>query len=144
MITSVRKEKPIVSRFLFVVKSIGMHKYSFEKLDVWVISKDFTKHIYTITSSFPDTEKFGLISQLRRASVSICSNIAEGTSRLSHKEKAHFSTMAYSSAIEVLNQLIICFELSLISENDYSSLRISLETITNKINSLRKHQLSQI
>ena len=55
-----------------------MYIYSFEKLEVWNESKEFTKSIFTLSSNFPDSEKFGLVSQLRRASVSICSNIAEG------------------------------------------------------------------
>ena len=50
-----------------------MFIYSFEKLEVWVESKNFTKSIYLVTSKFPETEKYGLISQLRRASISICS-----------------------------------------------------------------------
>ncbi|MFV8337082.1 four helix bundle protein [Flavobacterium sp. RSP29] len=73
--------------------------------------------MYFLTSTFPDSEKFGLISQLRRASVSICSNIAEGSVRSSYKDEAHFTTMAFSSAIEVLNQIILSFELNIIIED---------------------------
>ena len=80
-----------------------MYIFSFEKLEVWIESKEFTKQIYAITSKFPDTEKFGLISQIRRASISIASNIAEGSARKSFKDKAHFSTIAFGSAVEVLN-----------------------------------------
>ncbi|EOG6893722.1 four helix bundle protein [Flavobacterium psychrophilum] len=107
-----------------------MFTYSFEKLEVWVESKNFSKSIYLVTSKFPDNEKYGLISQLRRASISICSNIAEGSARNSFKDKAHFTTMAFSSAVEVLNQLIICFEIEFISENEYFKLRGDLESIT--------------
>lgn len=120
-----------------------MYIFSFEKLEVWIKSKEFTKQIYTITLKFPDTEKFGLISQLRRASISIASNIAEGSARKSFKDKAHFSTIAFGSAVEVLNQLIISFELNFISETDYLELRKMLESITNKINSLRNYQIEQ-
>lgn len=121
-----------------------MYTYSFEKLTVWIEAKEFTKNIYRLTSGFPDTEKFGLTSQLRRACVSICSNIAEGTARNSFKEQAHFSTISYSSALEVLNQLIIAFELEFISQSEYQSARISLESITNKLNSLKNYQMQQI
>ncbi|KAF2519512.1 four helix bundle protein [Flavobacterium salilacus subsp. salilacus] len=121
-----------------------MYTFSFEKLEVWVEAKAFTKVIYEITNSFPDSEKFGLTSQIRRASVSVCSNIAEGSARHSFKDKAHFSTMAFSSAIEVLNQLIISSELNLIIETDYIKLRSMLESITNKINALRNYQIRQI
>jgi four helix bundle protein len=121
-----------------------MYTYSFEKLEVWNESKEFTKSIYTITTTFPDQEKFGLVSQLRRASVSICSNISEGSARNTYKDKAHFTTMAFSSAIEVINQLILSFEMDFISEEVYSKLRLELESITNKLNGLRNYQTNQI
>ena len=120
-----------------------MHVFSFEKLEIWIEAKEFIKQIYYVTSKFLDTEKFGLISQLRRASISIASNIAEGSARKSFKDKIHFSTIAFSSSVEVLNQLIISFELSFISETDYIELRKMLESITNKINALRNYQIEQ-
>jgi four helix bundle protein len=120
-----------------------MYVFSFEKLEVWIESKEFSKLIYSITTRFPDSEKFGLISQLRRASISIASNIAEGSARKSYKDKAHFTTIAFGSAVEVLNQLIISFELDFISEADYLSLRNALESITNKLNALRNYQIDK-
>ena len=120
-----------------------MYIYSFEKLEVWNESKEFTKSIYILTSTFPDSEKFGLVSQLRRASVSICSNIAEGSARKSFKDKAHFTTMAFSSTVEVLNQLILSFELDFIKENDYLKLRQDIESVTNKLNGLRNYQIDK-
>ena len=120
-----------------------MYTYSFEKLEVWKEAKDFTKTIYTITSKFPENEKFGLTSQIRRASVSICSNIAEGSARKTNKDKAHFTTMSFSSAVEVLNQIILSRELGFISEEDYVECRAKMESITNKLNSLRKHQINK-
>lgn len=120
------------------------YSYSFEKLEVWIEAKELTKTIYKITTSFPDSERFGLTSQLRRASVSICSNIAEGTTRSTFRDQAHFSTIAFGSAVEVLNQLILSFELGFLSEVDYNIMRISLQSITNKINSLKKYQMQQV
>lgn len=120
-----------------------MYIFSFEKLDVWVEAKEFSKNIYKITSKFPDSEKFGLISQLRRAAISTASNIAEGSARKSYKDKAHFTTMAFGSSVEALNQLIISFELNFISEDDYLKLRNQLESITNKLNALRNHQIDK-
>ena len=120
-----------------------MYTYSFEKLDVWKEAKEFTKSIYILTSTYPDSEKFGLISQLRRASVSICSNIAEGSARNSFKDKAHFTTMAFGSAIEVLNQLILSFELNIILEEDYLNLRKDIKSVTNKLNGLRNFQIEK-
>jgi four helix bundle protein len=120
-----------------------MYIYSFEKLEVWNESKEFTKSIFTLSSNFPDSEKFGLVSQLRRASVSICSNIAEGSARKSFKDKAHFTTMAFSSTVEVLNQLILSFELDFIEEKDYLKLRQDIESVTNKLNGLRNYQIDK-
>ncbi len=110
--------------------------YSFEKLNVWIKSRDFTVAIYKTTSDFPSSEKFGLVSQLRRASVSIASNIAEGSSRGSKKDQNRFYTMAFSSALEVLNQLIISRELNFIDEGVYHSLRDEVEQITAMLTSL--------
>ena len=120
-----------------------MYRFSFEKLDVWKESVVFTKAIYLQTKSFPESEKFGLISQLRRASVSIASNLAEGTARNTNKDKAHFTTLAFSSLMEVLNQLIISKELNFISEEVYIKLREDIGKISNMLNALRKAQLKQ-
>ena len=120
-----------------------MHIYNFEKLQVWQDSKDLALNIYKISSEFPDYEKFGIRSQIRRASVSICSNLAEGSSNSSMKHQARYSNTAYSSAMEVLNQLIIATELGYIGKSDYSFLRKRIEKITNKINALRNYQLNR-
>lgn len=120
-----------------------MYTYSFEKLEVWIEAKEFTKKLYSVTNSFPDSEKFSLVSQLRRASVSVCSNIAEGSARNTNKDKAHFTTMAFGSAVEVLNQIIISFELGFINNNVYQELRLLIESITNKLNALRNYQINK-
>lgn len=110
-----------------------MYTYLFKKLQAWIEAKEFAKTIYKVTSLFPDAEKFGLTSQLRRAYVSIASNVVEGSARNTHKDKAHFTTMAFGSSVEVLNQLIIAFEIGFISDKDYADSRILLESITNKL-----------
>ena len=117
--------------------------YSFEKLQVWIESKELTKQIYTITKTFPVDEKFGMIPQLRRASISVCSNIAEGVSRTTNKDRARFITIAIGSAVEIVNQLIISYELHWITKNQYEILRTQLESITNKLNALRKYQIQK-
>lgn len=115
-----------------------MKEFSFEKLDVWKRSKEFTLKLYHATSKFPDSEKFGLVSQLRRAAVSVSSNIAEGSSRKGAKDQSRFYVIAFSSAIEVLNQLIISYELNYLSNDTYTNLREDLETITAMINRLHE------
>ena len=116
--------------------------FSFEKLTVWLDSKELIKVIYKVTRKFPEGEKFGLTSQLRRASVSVASNLAEGTSRKTNKDKAHFTTMSFSSLMEVLNQVIISKELNFINDIDYKIIRESIEKIANKLNALRKSQIN--
>ena len=98
--------------------------------------------IYDVTKSFPISEKYGLTSQLRRATVSISSNLAEGTSRMSNKDKAHFTTLSFSSAMEVLNQIIIAKDLEYLSDENYLEIRKSISKITNMLNSLRKSQIN--
>lgn len=120
-----------------------MYTYSFEKLEVWIEAKSLAKEIYKLTNNFPKEEKFGLTSQLRRATVSICSNIAEGSARKTNKDKAHFTTIGFSSAVEVLNQLILIYELNFITEDTYLKLRKNIESITNKLNALRNHQINK-
>ena len=118
-----------------------MHIYSFEKLEVWKESIQLAVSTYKMTDLFPNEEKFGLISKMRRSSVSVSSNIAEGTSRSTNKDKAHFMTIAYSSTLELLNQTIISKELNFISDENYLNIRKDIESITNKVNSLRNHFL---
>ena len=120
-----------------------MRLFSFEKLDVWKLSRKLNKNIYQITKSFPDEEKFGLTSQIRRASISISSNIAEGSSRISGKEQARFSEISFGSLLEVLNQLILASDLEYITESDLVKQRPLIEEIANKLNKLRKNQLER-
>ncbi len=115
-----------------------MKTFYFEKLDVWQASRVFVKNIYALTSDFPAEEKYGLVSQLRRATISIPANIAEGMSRGTEKDKAQFINQAFSSAIEVVNLLILGNDLHFITDEKYDSLRSELEKITNMLNSLYK------
>src|SRR5690606_4294682 len=113
-----------------------MKQYYFERLDVWQNYRVFVKEIYLITRQFPEEEKFGITSQIRRASLSICANIAEGTSRKTEKDKARFINMAFSSALETVNFIILCNDLGLLTNEEYKNLREKLEKITNQLNSL--------
>ena len=79
------------------------HRYPFEKLEVWEQAKDLVKNVYFCTKKFLAEEKYGLVSQLNRAVLSVSSNIAEGSSRKSRKDQGHFYHMAYSSLMEVLS-----------------------------------------
>lgn len=119
-----------------------MYVFSFEKLKVWQEAMDFSVEIYNISKTFPSDEKYGITSQLKRASNSISANIAEGTSRITIKDKAHFSTIAFSSTMEALNHIILCNKLNFISDNIYKDLRNRIYKISNMLNALRKAQLN--
>jgi len=93
------------------------HYYSFENLDVWKVSKQLVIQIYTLIEKFPKVERYALCDQLRRACVSVPSNIAEGSGRTSLKEKVHFISIAYSSLMEVYCQLQIAEELQYIQKD---------------------------
>jgi four helix bundle protein len=95
------------------------HKLTFEKLQVWHAAKDFALQIYGVTKGFPGSELYGLVSQMNRAAVSVMSNIAEGSSRTSRKDQAHFSQMAYSSLMEVACQLQLALELKYCNSQAY-------------------------
>ncbi|NQV76769.1 MAG: four helix bundle protein [Lutibacter sp.] len=104
-----------------------MHRY--KELKFWQLSRAFCKDIYLNTSSFPEEEKFGLISQLRRASISIPSNIAEGASRKSNKDFSRFIEIALGSCYEVETQLLISYDLNFLSEKNHIELQGDLESI---------------
>lgn len=119
-----------------------MKEFSFEKLEVWKDAKALTVEIYTLTKDFPDEEKFGLVKHIRRAMISVSSNIAEGSGRTSTKDQAHFYQMAFSSLLEVLSQLIVSIELGYIVKDKETGLRQQIVKISNKLNSLRKSILN--
>jgi|GEM_PF-5874452 len=79
--------------------------FKFEKLDVWQEAINFSDEIYRCTSTFPDAERYGLVNQLRRSSVSIAANVAEGSGRSSSTDFARFVEIAYGSLMESVSHL---------------------------------------
>ena len=112
--------------------------YSFEKLETWQIAKRLNKKIYLVTRSFPDEEKYSLTSEIRRASISISSNLAEGSARKSQKEKIRFVRIAYSSLMELFSQITLARELEFIEASDFDELLEEIQLLSNKINALAK------
>jgi four helix bundle protein len=121
-----------------------MKVYSFEKLIVWQKSRNLAVPINKVTKEFPKDEIFGMISQMRRCSISIASNVAEGSGRHTAKDKARFTEIAYSSALELINQLIISLDLEYVSEKNYLTIRNEIEEITFMLDSLYKAQLKGV
>lgn len=115
-----------------------MYQYSFEKLEVYKNSRNLTSLIYRITDRLPSDEKFGLTNQIRRAAVSICLNLAEGSCRFSTKEKSRFFEVAYGSLMEVVACLDIASDLNYITEEQVQSVKIHIFEISNKINALKR------
>lgn len=119
-----------------------MRTFSFEKLNVWQKSRQLTVDICQLTKKFPDEEKFGLTSQMRRCATSISSNIAEGSGRHSNKDKARFTEIAYGSSLELLNQSILCNDLGFLPKQDYENIRKASTEILAMPDGLYKSQLN--
>lgn len=115
----------------------------FTDLKAWQVSKQLTLHIYKLTKHFPKEELFGLTSQMRRASVSVNSNLAEGFGRLSQKEKIQFYFRAHSSLTEIHSQLIIANELNYVKTKDFEvgldHIKQTGKLINGLIRAINKH-----
>jgi four helix bundle protein len=96
--------------------------HNFKELKVWQKAIDLAEKIYKVSANFPADERFGLTSQIRRASVSVASNIAEGSGRGTKKQFAYFLAIALASAYEVETQLIIAQKLKCINDNDFEEI----------------------
>ena len=106
-----------------------MHK--FEDLHIWNKSMDLVEHVYLLSNKSPSDERFGLISQVKRCSISIPSNIAEGVGRNSKKEFKHFLSIANGSTAELKTQLLLCVRLNFIHKE-------KIEILINSCNEIQK------
>ncbi len=115
-----------------------MLELSHKKLDIWNFSLDLVSKIYSLASRFPKEEMFGLTSQLRRASVSVSSNVAEGLSRTSKLEKVRFLKISRSSLVEIDTQLEIAIKLKLCNNKELVEVKKLLNSLFAMITSLKK------
>lgn len=111
--------------------------FRFEKLDVWQKAIAFAGKIYDSTGQFPDGERFGLVSQVRRAAVSVSSNIAEGSGRGTGKEFIRFLDIAYGSLMEVVSQLQIAVNQKFLNAEDHQNLYADAEELARMLSGLR-------
>src|SRR4030042_1344649 len=118
--------------------------FGFEKLVAWQESKQLVKKIYKIVEGLPGQEQYGLGNQIKRAALSVASNLAEGTGRTGFRDQAHFSQIAYGSMMEVACLSVIASELGLVSPEAYTDLRKDIETIARLISSLRSSQKRRV
>lgn len=107
-------------------------------LDVWKLSIDFVTEIYAKTKSYPKEEHFGITNQIRRAAVSVPSNIAEGAGRRSDKEFLQFLYIALGSVQEIDTQLLISLNLNYLTKSEYEILLIKLDQISKMLFGLIK------
>lgn len=110
--------------------------FRFEKLEVWQRARRFVSTIYRVTGTFPRSELFSLVAQLRRASLSIASNIAEGSDRKSDVEFARFLRMSLTSVEEVVTQLYIALDLNYINQAIFDQLYKEANELAAMINGL--------
>ena len=104
-----------------------------KELIVYQKAKDLVKSVYKVLDTFPESERFALCNQIRRAVVSIPSNIAEGMGRVSDKDQAHFLNIAYGSVMETYAQLDIAHDLGYINDEIFNKLELDLEEVSKMI-----------
>lgn len=112
-----------------------MHRY--RELEVWKRSRTFCSQIYKLTEDFPKSEKYGLVVQLRRAAISIASNIAEGASRSTKPDFRRFLEISIGSAYELETQILIASDLSIIDKNRADDIMKELDSIIKMLSKLR-------
>ena len=110
---------------------------NYRELIVWQKAMELTKKIYSLTKDFPKEEIYGLTSQMRRAAVSIPSNIAEGQARSGTKEFAHFLSIASGSKAELETQLLICVDIGYLSETDIKAVMDLSDEVGKMFTALR-------
>ena len=117
---------------------------SIEELTIWQEARELTDRIYILSKRFPKEELYGLTSQIRRASVSIMSNIAEGFNRRSTKEFINFLIISRASISEVQNDLYISLDLNYINKKDFETIYNHAQKISMSINKLITYLKSQV
>jgi four helix bundle protein len=120
------------------------YQFSFEKLEVWQLARKLATEIYRTTQSFPAEEKYSLVSQIRRAAISVSANIAEGTTRQTSKDQAHFTTISFSSLMELFNHMVISSDLGYITVSELSSFRQQVQVLSVKLSNLKASQIKRI
>jgi four helix bundle protein len=114
-----------------------MNKYSYKNLNVYQDAKSLVVDVYKLLKLFPTEEKYALCDQIRRAVISITSNIAEGMNRMSDKEKTHFLGIAYASMMEVDSQLDVSVELGYLTQEQYNKIEDKIDCIARQLSALR-------
>ena len=112
--------------------------FSFEKLKVWQKARLFHREVFRLTTNFPYEQNYALIPQIRRAALSVTSNISEGAGRLGTKEFVHFISIAYGSLMETMNQLILAEDMGYVPEETMTKLRFDVAEIARMLTALKR------
>ena len=118
------------------------NKYDYKQLDVYTEAKALVLLVYKLLKRFPKEEQYALCDQLRRAVISIPSNIAEGSGRRSAKEQVHFLDIANGSLREVDCQFDVAFDLGYITKNELSEITLQIDKLGAMLAGLRKYHLA--
>lgn len=121
-----------------------MRQNSFRNLEAYKAGKELIKEVYRLLKKFPKEEQFAMCSQLRRASISITSNIAEGSGRVSNKEKVHFLHISYGSLMEVLSQMDIANDLEYITKEEFNNIEALVENVGRPLSGLENYFSKQV
>ncbi len=119
-------------------------KYNYKNLDVYKESKILVKMVYALLLKFPKEEQYALCDQLRRAVISVPSNIAEGSGRTSAKDQAHFHEMAFGSLMEIDCQIDIAYDLNYITADELSSIEAQISIVAALLSGLRNKCLNRM
>ena len=118
--------------------------FSFERLNVWQKSRELGKSIYGISARFPKEEDYCLKAQIRRAAISISSNIAEGCGRVGIKEQIHFIEIAFGSLMEVYSQLVTAYDLGYITADCLEENKKTIKDIAKMLSGLRQSKINNV
>jgi four helix bundle protein len=118
--------------------------FRFQKLDVYILAKEIVMYNYKLTKAFPDYEKYSLVQQMNRAAISIPSNIAEGTSRNSIKDRIHFINIAYASLMELTCQMEISYDLKYIDNKEYNEYVNKSKNLSVKLSNFMKSMKNEM
>ena len=118
--------------------------YAFENMKAWQEARKLVVEVYRLLDSFPKFETYALCDQIRRSIISVPSNLAEGSGRMSMKEQLHFYEIAYGSLMESYNQLIIAADLKYINEGNLEDIQPQVDTVARMLNGLRSSLIIKI
>lgn len=118
--------------------------YAFENMRAWQEARKLVVEVYRLLDGFPKFESYALCDQIRRAIVSVPSNLAEGSGRISTKEQMHFYEIAYGSLMEAYNQLIIAADLEYIGNEQMKNIQPQIDVVARMMNGLRTSLVQKI